>query len=399
MDQKLLYLFDLLHYNVYIKLKRNFSEKLFSDARQNSKNLKRLSESTGINLRVLYLYKQGKRAIPIMKLHKIMSVLDSKRYAFFVRNLETNVKTIKFGKRGKYITNPKFPIKFSNELSRIIAHVIGDGGIANKHANFTVTYSNKSKELLDEFRKDVKLVFGNVEPIEFYNREAECLEFFYPSIVGLILTRIIGVQNDKNKHFPEFMTMVSENLRYNFLRSIFDDEGNINIEAYKINFEMANYNVVSFVKSMLEDFSIETGSITEINRSPNESLRYKLSISGSQNLMKFYRLINFTSLEKKDRLKTLINFYRLARKEDSIIDNAIIDLLNIRKLSFYELAVELQKQGIGFFRENLRRLINSGYVKFENCYAGKGIRRIYRLEREKAKDGFTKISLISGPES
>jgi len=330
-------------------------------------------------LRMLCYYKSGGRSIPIPKLYKIMLLLSPEKIAFFRNNLENNLLELKCGKSGKPVVNPKFPLKLSKNLVRIIAHIIGDGGISNKPSNFTATYSNKSQVLLKEFKNDIENVFGKIKLSSFYDGKTKCMQLFYPSIVGLMLNRIIGVQSGKHKHIPDLILESNDNLKCIFLKSLFDDEGNVNMEAYKINFEIASYNIISGVKFMLNELLIKSSKIVRVDRLVNDVPRYKITVNGKPNLMRFSKLIGFNSKEKSERLRALINFYKIPHKDKTEVKEAIINLLRERRMSFYELATELQNQNIGAFRYSLRKLVQFGLVSFDLQHFGKGIRRVYKL--------------------
>jgi DNA-binding PadR family transcriptional regulator len=95
--------------------------------------------------------------------------------------------------------------------------------------------------------------------------------------------------------------------------------------------------------------------------------------------MRFSKLIGFNSKEKSERLRALINFYKIPHKDKTEVKEAIINLLRERRMSFYELATELQNQNIGAFRYSLRKLVQFGLVSFDLQHFGKGIRRVYKL--------------------
>jgi len=367
---------DIIRPNIYVRLKRNFRYMIFDKARTSAGNIRSLSRISHINLRMLCYYKSGGRSIPLSRLYKIISLTQEK---LIYKELENNLLRIRYGKSGKSILDPRIPLKLSDSLIRIIAHVIGDGGISKRQGNKTVTYSNKADELLEQFKKDIQQVFGEIEPMSIHDKKSKCIELFYPSIIGFLLNKIIGLQSGMDKHVPDLILNISERFRHIFLRALFDDEGNVNMEAYKINFEIASYGIIRDVKLMLERLSIKTSNIVRVDRNEKERPRYKITINGRENIAKYNRMIGFSSKEKSEKLKTLINFYKIPHRNKTEVKEAIINILRERRMSFYELATELQNQNIGAFRYSLRKLVQLGLVSFDLQHFGKGIRRIYKL--------------------
>ncbi len=390
---------DLIDENIYVKLNEKFNRNFFDEVRKKAGNIRNLSKLTGINLRMLCYYKARSRAVKISTLFKLLNFSRGPQGSEIVNILEPHIKEIKFGRRGKNV-NPKLPIFLSMELARVLGHVIGDGGIYNKHANFTVTYSNKSNVLLDEFKSDIKNIFGGVSPKIFYNKDACCTQLFYPSIIGIILTKVAGIQTKEKKHVPKVVKNAPIDLKKEFLRALFDDEGNVNLEAFKLNIEMANFDVISNTKKLLEEMGINSGEIIKIERNKNESVRHKLGISGKSNLVRFHKFVGFSDINKQNRLETLVKLYTIKKSGSSEIESSIIDTLeNSDGMSFFELAQYLQSKNIGSFRSNLRKLVKLGKIKFEIGHFGKGIRRIYRLERAKEKNEETRAVKVFGPEA
>jgi hypothetical protein len=326
---------------------------------------------------MLCYYKSGGRSIPLSRLYRILSLVEEK---LIYKKLENNILQIRYGKSGKSISNPRFPLKLSDSLIRITAHVIGDGGIYKRESNKTVIYSNEKDELLEQFKKDIKQVFGEIEPTPSHDNKSECIELFYPSIIGFLLNKIIGLQSGVNKHVPDLVLKGSEISRRIFLGALFDDEGNVNMEAYKINFEIASYSIIRDVKFILEKLSIKTSNIVRVDRKKNERPRYRITVDGRQNIFRYGSMIGFSSKEKSEKLNTLMNFYKIPHRNKIEVRRAIINVLKEHDMSFYELATKLQNQNIGAFRYSLRKLVQLGLISFDTQHFGKGIRRIYKLK-------------------
>lgn len=368
---------DIIKSNIYVKLKKDFRYMIFNKARMSAGSIRTLSKMSHINLRMLCYYKSGGRSIPISRLYKILPLISEK---LIYKDLENNLLQIRCGKSGKSIYNPRLPLKLSDSLIRITAHVIGDGGISKRHGNKTVTYSNKANELLEQFKKDIQQVFGEIEPTSINDKKSKCIELFYPSIIGFLLNKIIGIQSSADKHVPSLVLKCSERSRRIFLGALFDDEGNVNMEAYKINFEIASYNIIRDVKFMLERLSIKTSNIVRVDRRENDRPRYKITVNGRQNIVRYGKMIGFSSKEKSEKLNALMNFYKIPHRNKIEVKRAIINVLKGHDMSFYELATELQNQNIGAFRYSLRKLVQLGLVSFDIQHFGKGVRRVYKLK-------------------
>ena len=103
--------------------------------------------------------KTGLQFIPLPKLKLISNYLvEDSREEFSMRNIENKVLMYRM-QAGNLIKNPKFSIKESSQLTRLLFHLLGDGYSGKKGQN--AGYRNTCKELLEEFKEDLK-IFGDV---------------------------------------------------------------------------------------------------------------------------------------------------------------------------------------------------------------------------------------------
>src|SRR3989338_9361995 len=155
---------DLVGNNVRVKLKNSVTSKMLKKALHSQSEYLKLDDLLIIS---------GK-----LQQKKSLNIIDF---------AESNLLEIKMGKssKSKSTRKPKFPIKLSEALGRIIGHVIGDGGIRKNKFDYTVYYVNKNRDLIESFKNDVTKVFGKVNFLEFNDNGVR--KVYAPSIVGLIL--------------------------------------------------------------------------------------------------------------------------------------------------------------------------------------------------------------------
>ena len=181
----------------------------------------KLNEEMGINITIEYYS-------PLLKERRLTE-------------LEKNIEKIRYkskinkrgGNSGKPIINPKLPIIINEDFVEILGHICGDGTISRSNIKKGVgfRYINSEPYLIENFKKLVKKVFGEIEPNiqvrkgKKYTRPNYCLQ--YPSIISLFILSIFDYQTKEKMDLPNFILKSSKKSRCLFLRALFDDEGTI----------------------------------------------------------------------------------------------------------------------------------------------------------------------------
>ena len=266
-----------------------------------------------------------------------------------MNEIEKHVKEIKVNGQPTSIS-PKLPIKFDENLVRIIAHLIGDGGITKCFDPF---YSNTDHRLIHNFKEYMNRIFGCEACRE--HKHQNKIEIWYPRLVGKMLLEMFGkfVFGRDPKHIPDILFAVDKNLKSKFLNSIYGDEGSSPHCQVTLYQGRKNLKLLEQAKHMLKELDIETNNILKIKEkgimvdpyTGKEYLAdemYVLTISGYKEIMKFKDLIGFPkdSGKNKNFLSMLKTKYKGEIKRNKvggtkslILENISINPKTIQELS------------------------------------------------------------------
>lgn len=302
-------LWDLLNEKIKIRISQETRKNFFSESFKVFDNSKEISNYLEIPLRRFYKFKSGKSAIPLIFIIKIIHKFPLKVKVHFQKKIEINIEEIKFGNnpKAKPIKKPRFPMKFSLKLARISGHIIGDGGMRRTDRDMTVYYANKNKRLIAQFKNDIFDVFGDVDSKEYIYKGTKIIVL--PSIVGFLLMKFIGEQQNETKHIPEIIFNSDKRIQTVFLRSLYDDEGSVSIESKCIVFKMISKSCVEGCKELLKMFSIKPGEV-KFNDNNSTNRIYYFYLSSKPDLEKFRKYVNFYHSKKLKQLNKLLTNYK-----------------------------------------------------------------------------------------
>jgi len=302
-------LWDLQNEKIKIRFKKEIRENFFSQVQKIFNNHKEISHYLGISLRRFYRLKSGKSSIPLIFVIKIFIKFLPKIKIMYQKKIESNLEEIKFGNnpKAKSIKNPRFPIKFSLQLARVAAHIVGDGGIRRTDTDVTVYYANKNSSLIYQFKNDVHDIFGEIDIKEYEYKGTTIV--ILPSIVGFVLTKFFGEQQNDMKHIPEIIFNSKKEIQAIFLRSLYDDEGSVLVKSNCILLKMTSKNIIEDCHKILKKFSIIAGNI-KFKDFYNKKKTYHFYISGKPDVEKFGKYINFEHDSKIKQLNNLLSNYK-----------------------------------------------------------------------------------------
>lgn len=370
-------LWDLLEERVYVKIKHPYIKDFLEYAVNFSGSESRLANLLGKRrIYNIWEFKKGKRFIPLSLIAAILNTLLLDKREEFKGLIENNIEELRYGYgRAKSIKNPKLPIIFSPILARIAGHMAGDGGIRISKGDYPVYYTNQSKFLINQFKKDILDVFGDVDVYEYYKDSDKTTMVRFPSIVGIILMKILGPMLGKLKHVPEIVLNADKESKSIFLRAIFDDEGCMSESSNRIAFGISNEQIARTVKEMLKEFGIRPGVITESGASEKWNSHYQFGIFG-RDILTFYKTINFSHENKKAKLESYLHNRKFTHKKGEQ-EFLILNELKNGSMTIYEIS---RKIGIGVSRSFRKQLFilqknNKVNVKIANKI------KIYSLNR------------------
>ncbi len=241
MKSKIWHIWDFPEDNVRVKFKNN--KKFLEESIKYFCSIKNMANFLSVKSSTIHGWRQYNLFIPLKYIKKIVKFRRLDRY-----NLEKEIVAYKGSNLSLVINNPRLPLKESPELFAIITHLIGDGCV-NK--NGIPVYTNSCKELIDNFNKLIRKVFGNIG-YKIYKREkdnnynyrtskiiAEILEHFYRGINFDSLTA----------KFPSKTFKLSKKHYIGIIRAIVDDEGHIRDNG--ISIKMKNKYLIKQIALML----------------------------------------------------------------------------------------------------------------------------------------------------
>jgi len=136
---------------------------------------------------------------PLRLLNKCLPLLDKK----FMYYLEQNISEIR-ARVGLSVYNTKLPIIESEEIYRILAHIIADGSASKGKTPY---YANICKELREQFKKDLQ-IFGEMK---IYERKPQAVELvFFPKIVTDVLAYLFDIQFTYPNRIPKLLFSAKE---------------------------------------------------------------------------------------------------------------------------------------------------------------------------------------------
>jgi hypothetical protein len=239
------------------------------------------------------------------------------------KEIERNVTAIKAGKAGKE-TKVKLPIKTSRQLTILIAKGMGDGTIEK---NFRFSFWNKDRELVNEVCKSVNRAVGVTRAKVNTLNDGRIQAKFNP-FVGFVLNRFgvpIGDKTLQTFDVPKWIKSGDRSFKASFIRGIFDDEGSVELDVKhrtrrivigmgkRAELKNSLETFLNSIKDILLEFDIKSTKIREqerfVDKNGIEKVILQFSITGKNNLEKFFHNVNFTSKPKR-LLKRVIRSFK-----------------------------------------------------------------------------------------
>jgi len=203
--------------------------------------------------------------------------------------------------------------KLSNELAYVLGAVEGDGYLGFGKFRGRITKGCIGLEVKD---KDFALCFkDNLEKwsgLSVSFRKRNNTDRFVSTLFSLRAAQFI------NKYNINSLVKANSKLKSNFLRGLFDSEGNVsgsNLDRPKIStrfigFFNTNLKLIYLVKKLLESLGIEIQNIDKRIGGFKNSLCYRLRIGGKENLKRFRDKIGFSIKRKNKKLDDILKSYK-----------------------------------------------------------------------------------------
>jgi len=269
----------------------------------------------------------------------------------FINYLEQNISEIR-ARVGLSIYNPKLPIKESEEIYRITAHVIADGSAGKEKTPY---YANTCKVLRDQFKQDLSIL-GKMKISETIPNTTEIV--YFPKVVTDVLAHIFDVKFTYPNRIPKSIFNTKRKFKQVFLQALFDDEGTISTH---LAVGIHNLNIMNEIKSLINSLGIETSKIM-IHLIPNKTDKIYLQIPTSEYLL-FQQEIGFAHPDKIQKLELAIrtrNRKQRTRNPD-IIEHQILKILDEKPSPTIDLANGLLFTITGI-KPHLHRMHKEGII-------------------------------------
>jgi len=230
---------------IYVKLDKNYGENLFK--KLNKFRLKYLNQKLGVSKTTIIEWKKRAEYISLGNLKKILNLL---RESF--EGLEN--KIISYGtKRSKYfIKNLKLPINDSTELREIVIHIMCDGCYSKE--NGYAAYYNFPKETKEEFVKELKKCFGEVDLI--INED----HVHFPTAIPFILSEYFKIDfHSKRCRVPKEFLKGDRKKLSAIIRASIIDEGTV--DGSNVRIDSCNKEFLEDLKKVCKQLDYKCGKI------------------------------------------------------------------------------------------------------------------------------------------
>ncbi|MEK6891205.1 MAG: LAGLIDADG family homing endonuclease [Nanoarchaeota archaeon] len=205
-------------------------------------------------------------------------------------------------------------IEKSKILSRIVAHLMGDGHINHRY----LRYNNKEEFLLNQFQNDMGSLFKDLHFIKGKVNSGTSFVQVQNKPIIFFLNSLAPDFRSYNLLFPKFVNNLE--LKREFLKALYDDEGCVGLRTFKktneikrdITFSSNSLKLIEEIKNMLkEDFDITSNKVSKYVKTREDKIftNYVLAITGKYNFESFRDEIGFYHPIKANKLNLMINSY------------------------------------------------------------------------------------------
>jgi len=296
------YLLDLINESdgkensLYLNNVNPFIKEVWVEIIKNNKKVREfIPNKLNITPSVLYAYKNGRKAISIQMLYKLIS-LSNKNVNKIWDNIFQSEFT--FSTHSKH-QKTKLPKSITPRLSYIIGWLCGDGSFQQRH-NYVVKISEKSTNQLLILKSLFKDLFGVETPIFNRYMGGYALQIGSKPIYRF-LTQVMNIKVGQIPHIVEMMDKT--NKKY-FLIGIFDSEGCVYLNRFRLTISQADNIFLEKIKEFFKEFNINCRGPTFHKTELGEW--YTIRIDGKQQILEFYNQFGSCHIDKLQKLYNLV---------------------------------------------------------------------------------------------
>jgi len=207
-------------------------------------------------------------------------------------------KDVKFSRKGKNRYHKKVKgipiiIKIQNKTLtipkiRIIGHLLFDGTVYNKNYNYIARYINSSRNLIEQFIRDMKEVYG-ISPTDLEEHSSYSKVTFKSKYLYVDLMNYFKSYSTSNLSImvPNSIINSNRNIKLEFLKAFFEDEGSISATG-RLMGDLKSKKIIKQLGDLLKEFGFKFGICSY--KEPTGYM-YKIYLSKTKdNLINFLRL-------------------------------------------------------------------------------------------------------------
>ena len=355
MDYRKIHLWEFPEDKIFVQLEYSYRKQLFGEILDKLGNTWRLAKCLSIGytttkqiidgLKYRNKDKLNEQVHCRLKLLKRIAWMHSELYDEKQSAIKSEIEKNVYSYRalpGTQIIEPKLPIKARPELFRIIGHVIADGTWSPTSC---ARYINSSYELIERFKEDLNLVFGQVET-NYISKGSHTPYLIFPTAIIHILMSKYGVKFSGVNGFPQIINSIPNKHKSYFLQALFDDEGFVHDSNVQIC--GLDRGLLEGVKRVLyKDFDIKTGDIAyyqDYHRSDGSISKVAYFHVLADGVLAYASRIGFQHPKKNDRLNLLLAIKKRGMRNflshEEVEERVIAELKNGPKTA-PELAIKL----------------------------------------------------------
>lgn len=188
------------------------------------------------------------------------------------------IRRFAIARKGKSEHHVRVFDAWSADLVLLVAHLIFDGEITRTRC----AYNNRSDTLIARVAGLMRIVY-DFEPKQYKNKTTGVRRISYNNVV------LGAYMSNKSKELLRDIKTQPQNLKREFVRAFFDDEGCVDYRPNENRRSVRGYQkdvrILKILKTVLRDFDITARIVL-----PNEII-----IVGKDNLVRFEQTINFSS--------------------------------------------------------------------------------------------------------
>ena len=201
------------------------------------------------------------------------------------------------------IKHVNIPSKINHSLAKILGYYLGDGSYEIDR----ITFFEQREEVSRHYKNLIKQVFGIDSNLIFRKEKNYWQLRVYSRIISQLFKKFFP-QKDKTRMevIPPVILRSSDKILASFISGFFDAEGYVS--KSRVAFGINNKLLTQQLQFALLRLGI-VSSINEYNNRRNpysKNIRYTLAIDDLESLKKFENSINFSSIEKKEKLREFL---------------------------------------------------------------------------------------------